>query len=113
MTGRAHPAVTGRSHDTSILIRLRPEHGPNSEPGLKRRAGSPYPKCQRHERINKILPMHTTAPVLRMLCGKIASGKPTLAARLANRPGTVLIVEDHWLSALFADQLFAGQDYVR
>ncbi|WP_374213319.1 AAA family ATPase [Psychromarinibacter sediminicola] len=48
-----------------------------------------------------------------MLCGKIAAGKSTLAARLARAPGTVLIAEDVWLGALFADQMSSGADYVR
>lgn len=52
-------------------------------------------------------------PVLHMLCGKIASGKSTLAAELARTPGTVLIAEDEWLSELFGDQMTSVADYVR
>ncbi|MBO6772830.1 MAG: ATP-binding protein [Thalassospira sp.] len=52
-------------------------------------------------------------PVLHMLCGKIASGKSTLAAELARKPGTVLIAEDEWLSVLFGDQMHTVSDYVR
>lgn len=48
-----------------------------------------------------------------MLCGKIAAGKSTLAARLARERGTVLVAEDDWLGALFADQMSTGADYVR
>lgn len=40
-----------------------------------------------------------------MLCGKIASGNSTMAARLATAPGTVLIAEDVWLEAFLADEL--------
>lgn len=47
-----------------------------------------------------------------MLCGKIASGKSTLAKSLARAPGTVLIAEDEWLHALFADMLQAPSDYI-
>jgi predicted kinase len=36
-----------------------------------------------------------------------------MAARLATAPGTVLIAEDVWLDALFADELHSLQDYVR
>jgi len=36
-------------------------------------------------------------PRLHMLCGKIASGKSTLAARLGSAPGTALLAEDTWL----------------
>lgn len=48
-----------------------------------------------------------------MLCGKIAAGKSTLASRLADQPGTVLIAEDDWLGALFADEMQSASDYVR
>ncbi|NOC85178.1 MULTISPECIES: AAA family ATPase [Ruegeria] len=51
-------------------------------------------------------------PTLHLLCGKIASGKSTLAARLAKSDGAVLISEDEWLSALFGDQMKSLQDYV-
>lgn len=45
-----------------------------------------------------------------MLC---AAGKSTLAASLASAPETVLIAEDDWLNALFADELVSLPDYVR
>lgn len=48
-----------------------------------------------------------------MLCGKIAAGKSTLAARLGSASGTVLIAEDAWLGVLFADQMQTATDYVR
>jgi predicted kinase len=57
--------------------------------------------------------MPTSSPILHILCGKIAAGKSTLAARLADAPGTVLIAEDDWLHALFADELVSLPDYVR
>ena len=57
--------------------------------------------------------MSDTSPMLHMLCGKIASGKSTLAARLAEQDGTVLIAEDAWLNALYSDQMSSGPDYVR
>ena len=50
---------------------------------------------------------------LHLLCGKIAAGKSSLAAELAREPNTVLISEDDWLAALFADQLETPRDYVR
>ncbi|MBB95199.1 MAG: cell division protein ZipA [Rhodobacteraceae bacterium] len=51
-------------------------------------------------------------PTLHLFCGKIASGKSTLAARIA-RDGAILITEDDWLHALFADQMQTGADYLR
>lgn len=48
-----------------------------------------------------------------MMCGKIAAGKSSLAARLAAQPRTVLMAEDDWLNALFADDLHSLQDYAR
>ena len=48
-----------------------------------------------------------------MLCGKIAAGKSTLAAELARAPKTVLVSEDAWLAALYADEMTTGADYLR
>src|SRR2546421_10725199 len=50
---------------------------------------------------------------LYLLCGKIAAGKSSLARRLAARPATLLISEDHWTSTLFADELRTMEDYGR
>jgi predicted kinase len=57
--------------------------------------------------------MPTPQPTLYLLCGKIAAGKSTLAKRLATRPATVLISEDHWTSNLFAEELKTVEDYSR
>ncbi|SFO67534.1 Predicted kinase [Mesorhizobium sp. NFR06] len=54
-------------------------------------------------------PAHVTT--LYLLCGKIAAGKSTLARRLAVRPATLLISEDHWMSNLFLDELHTIGDY--
>lgn len=51
-------------------------------------------------------------PTLHMMCGKIAAGKSTLAATLARADATVLIAEDGWLGALFADRMTTAADYV-
>ena len=48
-----------------------------------------------------------------MLCGKIASGKSTLAKRLARAPGTVLLSEDQLLSTLYPGEIKTLDDYVR
>jgi predicted kinase len=52
-------------------------------------------------------------PTLHLICGKIAAGKSTLAARLAAEPGTILIAEDAWLSQLFKDEQKTIEDYAR
>ncbi|MAM60368.1 MAG: cell division protein ZipA [Maritimibacter sp.] len=50
--------------------------------------------------------------MLHFLCGKAASGKSTLAARLGNAPRTIVLSEDAWLSALYGDQMTTLADYV-
>lgn len=57
--------------------------------------------------------MHSDPPTLHMLCGKIASGKSTLAGQLSAAPGTVRLAEDAWLDALFRDELNSLEDYAR
>jgi len=57
--------------------------------------------------------MSQTLPTLHLLCGKAASGKSTLTARLGAAPGTVVIAEDDWLAALFGDQMTTLADYLR
>ncbi len=57
--------------------------------------------------------MPDTSPTLHMMCGKIAAGKSTLAAQLAQMDSTVLIAEDDWLGALFSDQMTSPKDYMR
>src|SRR5262249_15614024 len=50
---------------------------------------------------------------LYLLCGKIASGKSTLARRLAARPATLLISMDHWMSTLFPTENQTIEDFGR
>jgi predicted kinase len=58
--------------------------------------------------------MRTThVPTLFLVSGKIAAGKSTLARRLAARPATVLISEDHWMACLFLNDLKSIDDYRR
>ncbi|WP_287879923.1 AAA family ATPase [Aquitalea sp.] len=52
-------------------------------------------------------------PSLHLLCGKICSGKSTLARKLAKEPKTVLISEDEWLARLYPDAIKEVVDYVR
>lgn len=56
--------------------------------------------------------MSENAPTLHMLCGKIASGKSTLAAQLAKSNRTVLIAEDNWLNVLYGDSMRTIEDYL-
>ncbi len=50
---------------------------------------------------------------LHMICGKIAAGKSTLAARLTAQPATIRISEDAWLACLYKDEQKTIEDYVR
>ncbi|CRL60719.1 AAA family ATPase [Proteus vulgaris] len=49
---------------------------------------------------------------LHFFCGKIASGKSTLAKSLSKSPKTVLINEDEWLSQLYPNQIKTVTDYI-
>ena len=48
---------------------------------------------------------------LHMLCGKIAAGKSTLSARLAETENAVLISEDRWIERLYGPELVTLGDY--
>lgn len=54
-----------------------------------------------------------TRSVLHLMCGKIASGKSTLATTLAEQHAAILISEDRWLAALYPDEIHSVADYVR
>jgi predicted kinase len=54
--------------------------------------------------------MHDTT--LHVLSGKLASGKTTLARRLATDTGAVLVCEDLWLSRLFPGEISTFADYL-
>ncbi|HEY9105094.1 MAG TPA: ATP-binding protein [Roseateles sp.] len=47
------------------------------------------------------------------LCGKMAAGKSTLARKLAEQKGAVLLVQDEWLERLFPGEIIDIPDYVR
>lgn len=57
--------------------------------------------------------MSSSTPVLHMLCGKIASGKSTLAARLAQAPATLLISQDRLMATLYPEENRTVADYIR
>jgi predicted kinase len=50
---------------------------------------------------------------LHLLCGKIASGKSTLAKALSAEQSVILLSEDQWLSRLYPEQIRSVADYVR
>ncbi|MXU65302.1 AAA family ATPase [Oceanomicrobium pacificus] len=56
--------------------------------------------------------MTRSRPVLHLFCGKAASGKSTLAARIAAREGALLVSEDGWLHTLFGPDMRSLDDYV-
>jgi predicted kinase len=51
-------------------------------------------------------------PTLHFISGRLASGKTTLARRLADQEGVVLICEDVWLAQL-SDGISSFEDYLR
>ncbi len=57
--------------------------------------------------------MHRPNPTLHLICGKIASGKSSLARSLGGTAGTVVISEDVWLSKLYGDRMSSLTDFVR
>jgi len=57
--------------------------------------------------------MTRNRPTLHLLCGKIAAGKSTLAAKLATTDNTILIAEDAWLAGLFSEELQKPKDYLQ
>lgn len=52
-------------------------------------------------------------PTLHMLCGKVAAGKSTLAARLGEAPATIVVAQDAWMAVLYPEELRSIADYVR
>ena len=50
---------------------------------------------------------------LHLLCGKIAAGKSSLAAKLGEAPLTVIVSEDKWTAPLFGAEMRTVEDYVR
>lgn len=63
--------------------------------------------------MNTDTPVKAVKPTLHLLCGKIASGKSTLTARLGASPGTIIISEDTWLAALYKDEIQSVAAYVQ
>lgn len=56
--------------------------------------------------------MDNRQPVtLHLLCGRIAAGKSTLARQLVQRPATLLIAMDDWMSTLFPTENRTIEDF--
>ena len=55
----------------------------------------------------------SSAATLHLICGKIAAGKSTLARKLVEAPGTILLSEDFFLSRLYKDEQKTLDDYAR
>ncbi|MEM7578449.1 MAG: AAA family ATPase [Mastigocoleus sp.] len=51
-------------------------------------------------------------PTLHFFCGKMASGKSTLAKSLAKEKHTILMAEDIWLSQLYPEEINDFNDYI-
>jgi predicted kinase len=56
--------------------------------------------------------MRDDEATLHLLCGKIASGKSTLATALGGAPGRVVLDQDAWLFGLFGDRMQTIDDYI-
>jgi len=52
------------------------------------------------------------APTLHFMCGKMAAGKSTLARKLAEQHGAILICEDLWLQQLYPTEIRGFDDYI-
>ncbi|MBY8954450.1 ATP-binding protein [Pseudomonas carnis] len=52
-------------------------------------------------------------PTLHLLCGKIASGKSTLAKTLATEHAAIVLSEDQWLASLYPGEIQSIADYLR
>ncbi|MEL6463096.1 MAG: ATP-binding protein [Cyanobacteria bacterium J06621_15] len=52
-------------------------------------------------------------PTLHFFCGKMASGKSTLAKSLSEENNAILISEDVWLSQLYSEEINDFGDYIK
>ena len=51
--------------------------------------------------------------MLHILCGKMASGKSTLAKKLKEEHSAILISEDTWLARLYENEINTFEDYIK
>ena len=57
--------------------------------------------------------MDNSNPTLHFFCGKMASGKSSLARELSQAEDAILICEDLWLSKLIGEQIHSFEDYLK
>jgi predicted kinase len=57
--------------------------------------------------------MSKVKATLFLMCGKMAAGKSTLAAKLSTAPNTILINEDQWLAHLYKPEMRTVADYIQ
>jgi predicted kinase len=118
-----HRLHSSCKHESSIAARCRHYSHRSPNGGLARAATSTRPRggffisasgivINPHEVLVNPGAVTPSVATLYLVCGKPAAGKSTLCQRLAMRPMTVMINEDRWLSALFADQLATVPDYI-
>jgi predicted kinase len=55
--------------------------------------------------------MSPSTATLHMMCGKIAAGKSTLAARLGEAKNAIVISEDRWVAQLYPSEIRTIGDY--
>lgn len=56
--------------------------------------------------------MSKNKATLHFICGKLGSGKTTLAKEIADQQNAIFISEDIWLSQLFPDAIKTFEDYL-
>jgi predicted kinase len=55
--------------------------------------------------------MAASNATLHMMCGKIAAGRSTLAAKLGDAENTIVISEDRWISELYQGEIKTLADF--
>ncbi len=49
--------------------------------------------------------------MLHLFCGKIASGKSTMAKEIASKEGAIIISQDEWMATLFPGEIKSIEDF--
>jgi predicted kinase len=100
--------VVGSHNDLEPKTRRRRDlRRSNYPPGLT--AGRVFAPFFRSLTLRSVMYPQTAA--LHMMCGKIAAGKSTLCAKLAQSENTVLLSEDSWLANLYPE-IGSMADYI-